>query len=116
MPNPTDQLANERTFLAWVRTAITIMGLGFVVARFGLFLRELAGAGTPATSSTLSEGVGIFLVLAGALLMGLAFSRFSHTRRDLETGRYAPDERLELLLTLVMMAVGVGLSVYLIGS
>jgi uncharacterized membrane protein YidH (DUF202 family) len=40
---PTDYLANERTFLAWIRTAVTIMAFGFVVARFGLLLRELAG-------------------------------------------------------------------------
>ena len=37
-----EHLANERTLLAWVRTAVALMGLGFVVARFGLFLRQLA--------------------------------------------------------------------------
>jgi uncharacterized membrane protein YidH (DUF202 family) len=42
-PNVQQQLANDRTLLAWVRTAIALAGLGFVVARFGLFLRELSG-------------------------------------------------------------------------
>ena len=37
----TELLANERTFLAWVRTSIAVMGLGFVVARFGLWIQEL---------------------------------------------------------------------------
>src|SRR5690349_11464639 len=40
-----DHLANERTFLAWIRTALGLIGLGFVLARMGLFLRNLAMAG-----------------------------------------------------------------------
>ena len=40
-----EHLANERTLLAWIRTAIALMGLGFVVARFGLFLREISAIG-----------------------------------------------------------------------
>lgn len=116
VPAPTDHLANERTFLAWVRTAVTIMGLGFVVAKFGLFLRELAGAGSSATASPISEGVGVFLVLAGAILMALAFLKFRRTHGDLEAGNYVAGYALELLLTAVMLAVGVGLAVYLLGT
>jgi uncharacterized membrane protein YidH (DUF202 family) len=40
--SPSDYLAAERTFLAWIRTGLALMGFGFVVARFGLFLREIA--------------------------------------------------------------------------
>ena len=38
---PADYLATERTFLAWIRTGLALMGFGFVVARFGLFLKAL---------------------------------------------------------------------------
>jgi putative membrane protein len=55
-------MAAERTFLAWIRTGIALMGFGFVVARFGLFLRELTLAEThqplPSTGFSLSIGIG----------------------------------------------------------
>jgi putative membrane protein len=92
------------------------MGLGFVVAKFGLFLRELSGAGGSATSSPFSEGVGVLLVLAGAALMAVAFTKFQRTRQDLEKGVYVPGYVLEVLLTAIMVAVGVALAVYLIAS
>ena len=56
-------MAAERTFLAWIRTGIALMGFGFVVARFGLFLRELTIAGThdqvPNTGFSLPIGIGL---------------------------------------------------------
>ena len=62
----TDHLANERTFLAWVRTSLAIMGFGFVVERFGLLLREI---GTKITNVPIpnhySALVGITLTVLG---------------------------------------------------
>src|ERR687885_1337576 len=55
----TQFLANERTFLAWLRTSIAIIGLGFVVARFSLFLREFGfviSQGSGHTNSSASQG------------------------------------------------------------
>lgn len=115
--SPTDHLANERTFLAWVRTSITIMAFGFVVARFGLLLRELAGSsGSSGVPAPISEGTGVLLVLAGSVLLVVAFVRFLTTRKDLEAGRYLVRSRLEWTLTLLMVAVGVGVAVYLVIS
>ena len=114
---PTDHFANERTFLAWVRTAITIMAFGFVVAKFGLLLRELSGASSGApVPAPISEGTGILLVLAGAGLLLLAFARFRTTRDDLDAGRYRVRTGLEWALTLTMVAIGVGLAVYLVST
>jgi putative membrane protein len=111
----SDFLANERTFLAWVRTAVTIMAFGFVVARFGLLLKELSGASSGAVSAPISEAVGVLLVLAGTALLALAFVQFQTNRSDLAQGRYQPSRTLELLLTGLLIAVGVGLAVYLLG-
>src|SRR5262245_45854784 len=73
--DPRVRFAAERTLLAWVRTGLALMGFGFVVARFGLFLREVAaaGQGAPAARSTgASLVIGTGLVVLGVLVTVLA--------------------------------------------
>lgn len=111
----TDHLANERTFLAWVRTAVTIMAFGFVVARFGLLLRELSGvSGASSVPAPVSEATGVLLVLAGSGLLVVAFLRFLRTRADLQAGSYQVHTALEWALTALMVSIGSGLAVYLV--
>lgn len=74
--DPRVFFAAERTLLAWVRTGLTVMAFGFVVARFGLFLRLLAaqmGQGLPSAElhNRLSNAIGIALVLIGVGCMAL---------------------------------------------
>src|SRR2546430_8930223 len=74
----TELLANERTFLAWVRTSIAVMGLGFVVARFGLWIQDLASNVNPRIqlkSTGLSLPLGEIMIGLGGVLTGLAFWR-----------------------------------------
>src|SRR6185437_5529329 len=74
-PSPSatrDHLANERTLLAWSRTGIAIMGLGFVVARFGLLVRELVGRPSHPLPPGTTNAFGVALVLCGAALLLLA--------------------------------------------
>ena len=68
--DPRVWMAAERTFLAWIRTGIALMGFGFVVARFGLFLRELAAAHKlEITRGTgVSHWVGTVLLLIGVIV------------------------------------------------
>src|SRR5258706_14890487 len=85
-PSPSatrDLLANERTLLAWARTGVAIMGLGFVVARFGLVIRELAGAGVRQLPRGVSTAFGVGLVLSGALLLVLATIRHRRVAQDI---------------------------------
>jgi putative membrane protein len=68
--SPSDYLAAERTFLAWIRTGLALMGFGFVVARFGLFLREIAMTthDLPLESTGASLWMGTALLLLGAVV------------------------------------------------
>src|SRR5438270_9604724 len=86
-PSPNemrDHLANVRTFLAWVRTAITIMAFGFVVAKFGLLLRELPGSHIHPAELRLATIIGSFLVLLGAVFLVLATVDFLTVKRQIE--------------------------------
>jgi putative membrane protein len=69
--DPRVFFAAERTLLAWVRTGLTVMAFGFVVARFGLFLRLLAlqSGAQPRLHSDVSNIVGITMVLIGVACM-----------------------------------------------
>jgi putative membrane protein len=71
LPDPRVYFAAERTLLAWIRTGLAVIGLGFVVARFGLFLRMLRNGPdvTPHFGSTL---IGVLLVLLGSAAIGTA--------------------------------------------
>lgn len=77
--DPRVFFASERTLLAWVRTGIAIVGLGFIVSRFGLFLR-LVSMQSPASleHGAASGAIGVFFVLAGAL--AIAAATLQHAR------------------------------------
>jgi len=81
--------ANERTMLAWIRTGIALMGFGFAIARFGLFLRELVptGAVTQNALQSLGSGwVGTLLVALGMLTNLAAVFRYGRIRHAIERG------------------------------
>src|ERR1700731_3786514 len=81
-----DYLAAERTLLAWIRTGLALMGFGFVVARFGLFLREMAVVrqATPTPSYGLSLWIGTALVVLGIAVTLLAAQQHRSILRRLD--------------------------------
>lgn len=119
--NFSDHAANERTFLAWVRTAIAVMAFGFLVARFNLFLRMAVqsvplGAAQPAAlrPSDFGNLAGLALIAAGTAMVTVAAIRFIRTGKAIDS----TDQRLstikaDLLLAALMFVLGVALLVYL---
>ncbi|MEA3411646.1 MAG: DUF202 domain-containing protein [Pseudomonadota bacterium] len=85
--NFTNHAANERTYLAWIRTAIAIMALGFVIEKFDLFLKYLSseiGAGEAPAGSLSAEIVGLVLILLSLGIVSGATARFLHLRRRID--------------------------------
>lgn len=109
-----EHLANERTMLAWTRTSLTLIGLGFVVARFGLFLRALEQPPTASPSHlSVSALIGIALIVAGMVAAAASLVRFSRARRQIEEGCYRAEYWPEVLLLAMIAPLGVALAVYL---
>jgi len=111
--NVSNHLANERTYLAWLRTGIATIGLGFVVARFGLVIRELTGISLPETAFHLSSIIGITLTIAGGLMVLLAFNRFTRNQERIRAGTYEPTSGAERLLSFTIFVIALLLVVYL---
>jgi putative membrane protein len=109
-----DHLANERTFLAWIRTTITIVALGFVVAKFGILLREVGGSHIHPQTARFGAVVGVLLVLFGLATAGLATMRFLRTRDDIERDIVAFDPALDVALAAMVGVVSIVLAGYLI--
>jgi putative membrane protein len=108
--DPRVYFAAERTFLAWLRTGITVMAFGFVVARFGLFLRLLgAQSGHPAAGSGLSPYLGAVLVALGAVATGAGTRRYYEFCRRLGRSELPSPhaEVLPLILGWALVVLGV---------
>jgi len=120
MGDPRVFFAAERTLLAWVRTGLTIMAFGFVVARFGLFLRLLAtqqGQGIPEADlhNRLSNAVGIALVLigVGCMILGAVQHQSYVSTLPPEDVPRTHAAIYPIGLSLVLAILGIALAIYL---
>lgn len=116
--DPRVYFAGQRTVLPWVRTGVALMGFGFVVARFGLFLREIAaaqGAVVP-RQGPVSAWAGTALILVGVAVLAVGAARFSSFVRAFRAGDEAVPRSAapELTIAAVLGATGLFLALYLI--
>ena len=118
VPAFRDHAANERTFLAWVRTAIAVMAFGFLVERFDIFLLV---AGNSATARITHYGrhaaslVGLALIVCGAAMIAASLLRYLRNRRAIiaETTRRDASHAMIVWLAVLLVVLGLGLAFYL---
>jgi inner membrane protein YidH len=117
--NFSDHAANERTFLAWVRTAIAVMAFGFLVERFDLFVEiaapSLAGRAPSWAGQKFGNIAGLSLVVLGTAMVAIAAARFFITGRYIDSAEQRPGSgsRIDLALAALLVLLGGALFIYL---
>lgn len=111
-----DHLANERTFLAWIRTGVAFVIFGFAIGRFGVALHQLfrlqgqpdaQPGGHSLWLGVVSVGMGVLVVMAGWL-------RYNRTKKQLLDGQYEPSGFLIGALAILTALIGVAMMTYLV--
>ncbi len=113
----SEHLAAERTFLAWIRTSISIISLGFVVAKFGVWLRELAerlNPGMPVHRTSASLPIGIAMMVVGGALALLALWQFHLVNRAIEEGKVRPNRAMVVTVAMTIALLVVAVIIYLL--
>lgn len=111
-----EHLANERTFLAWIRTSIALMGFGFVIVKFSLFLKQLSLVleTRGLTSKGYSSIIGVIMVTIGVIIAILAFLQYKKNEKQLMNNYFVPSSMLSLLITSIIIIGGIFLIFYLL--
>ena len=114
--DPRVHFAAERTFLAWIRTGLSLMGFGFVVARFGLFLKEISGQQPGVKSYGFSLWAGSAMVLLGAMMNLAAVARHLEVIHRINRGEsiVARPSLIAIAVGIVLGLVGLAMVVFLL--
>src|SRR5271165_648741 len=117
--NFSDHSANERTFLAWVRTAIAVMAFGFLVEKFDLFLEvaapSLAGRTLSLPGQKFGNIAGLALIVLGTAMVAIAALRFVRTAKNIDQKELRPGtgSRIDIALAGLLVLLGCALFFYL---
>jgi putative membrane protein len=111
----SDHLANERTFLAWVRTGIAVVVFGFAIGRFAIAIREFLQIQGHATKPAgLTVWFGTIAIIGGVLLTLVGLLRYHRARAQLESGHFEPAGFVIDLVGILVALFGLVLAAYLV--
>ncbi|MBL7696886.1 MAG: DUF202 domain-containing protein [Chitinophagaceae bacterium] len=112
-----DHLANERTFLAWIRTSLAIIGLGFVVVKFSLFVREMEIVVSSKQEIQHTPGyslpLGLILIALGAFITIVSYVRYRRIQKRISKRQFSHSSSLIKVTTLLLVISCILLIVYL---
>ena len=106
-----EHLANERTYLAWLRTGVATMGFGVLLAK----LRYILGA-APSNGYLRASDIGIFLAGFGLVLIGMSARRFIDVQKQIESKKYMPANMMVIAVTILFGLLGIATIFCLIPS
>jgi putative membrane protein len=112
-----DHLANERTFLAWVRTGVAVVVFGFAIGRFAVAIRQwmqLEGQGHVVPTAGLSVWFGTVAIIAGVLVCVAGLVRYRQTRQQIDSGNFQPAGFIIDLVGILTALFGLALAAYLV--
>lgn len=107
--DPKDHLANERTFLAWIRTCVGLMAFGFVIEKFSFFILKFSTLSEQSIAKPLQKAsslFGISLITIGAFICFLSFIDYRNIRKQIENGCYQPSNVLNIVTMLSVIIIG----------
>ena len=111
----SDHMANERTFLAWLRTGLAIVVFGFAIGRFAIAIRQFMQLqGHTFRSAGLTVWFGAIAIIGGVVLTLAGLLRYRRTREQLESGKFEPAGFLVDLVGILVALFGLALAGYLV--
>lgn len=111
MTSPSDHFANERTFLAWVRTGIALIGFGFVIAKFAIFIDLIKGqkaVGGPSVT------YGEIMIILGGFVIAYGIYNYLRNEKDLEKGTYTPKVVENTLFATIILIIALTLALLIL--
>ena len=110
-----DHLANERTFLAWVRTGIATIIFGFAIGRFAIALREfMKFEGRDSATSSVTAWFGVISIVGGVLLVIAGLMRYRTARKQIDEDAFEPAGFVIDIVSYLLGLFGLALAAYLI--
>jgi putative membrane protein len=117
-------LANQRTFLSWVRTSIALIGLGFAIERFSIFLQQfrlIADPNTPgnaasATAHEYSALIGIGMIVIGTGLIVYALKNYLNNNKAIASGKYTPKNAIVYTSSVAIIGLGIIMIIFLVAQ
>jgi putative membrane protein len=117
-------LANQRTFLSWVRTSIALIGLGFAIERFSIFLQQFrliadpsaTGNAASATTHEYSALIGIGMIVVGTGLIIYALKNYLDSNKTIASGKYTPKNAIVYTTSAAIIGLGTIMIIFLVGQ